>query len=1196
MRNNEYTATPNWFKQKSTDTQTNIYQTNYYLGGSTGSGGNILSSINLYNKYIINTYRLTIEDLFIPNTAIIAVDSELSEGQERPEDFVSEVGKLVSAQDWYTSYSIRVLSNTVIKTNLKSNTSRYGIVFYDKHNTPISGYTPTENGLVDIQVPETANYFRCCHQIESESEQNPFYIEYQSVNIYNDTQLNEAYSGIFEDFTKTDNDIQEGITKDVINNRALNLIFQQPLQFTTDKAGNIKIELNNDILKDTLLSTDYVTTIENNPQDILSQKDFKQGLKINGIEVVEKNGFILIKGNLATTGGITAYTEDPDDPGSGGNPSGSGTIASIEIVGEGNALTNVILSEDKSSLTFEKNWLLDATTDQEVTGVKDFINGIRLNHQLIKIENGILYLDCSVALTGGLTIYAQGEQSIPDIWEGAPFDNVTIHYNPTTKLIEVIGSAGSSFDEEAMWTALASSDSSKQINASHLSNALSGYATESWVRSQGYATQSALNSVSSKLNDFLEGSDTDTIINKWKELEAFLSGMTESDNLAEILSTKADKSYVTSELTKYVTLATEQDITAIKHFTQGLSVGTSKHKIYEKDGAVILEGNLLVTGGITAYSDGSSSSGSSGGLDVDLMWEILGGTGTQQINKSHLTTALSGYATESWVTSKNYATKSTTLAGYGITDAYTKTESDSYYFKDRGVVRAENPNLLINGAFYTDSISPVEGLYSYGTLLNFRAYPTNLQFYILDNNSSFYFRSAWNSQTQAQGTWYKIWSDGNDGSGSGLDADLLDGIHANNLLYSFNDNDFDPNTYDGYYVGMTTKSGISTDWWHILSMSWCKGNTAVHKTWVSQLALPTQGRSGLRYRSCNDGASYSAWVKVWDESNDGSGSGLDADTVDGFHSIDTITFGGDINSPNYYEAGLKVFGITGGSNQLGNGWGSILQLCNGTARNYTPNTQGRADLWYSQLILTTDNRVRARFSTNGSEWTGQLDIAYITDNVASATKLQTARSLWGQYFDGQQDVSGNILNTQTVKSKDNVYLDLSGHVGIAFYTYNTFRGVINSSGNFGIGTESPSAALHVVGDILATGGITCYTSDSRAKTILEELNLSLKDIAESPTIRFKWNGWKIKDDDKTHIGGIAQYVQKILPETILEADGMLNLDYATTAYIYSVQTARHLNTYETRTDRKIKKLEKEIKILKRKLKKLGYEEVNTLVN
>jgi hypothetical protein len=52
--------------------------------------------------------------------------------------------------------------------------------------------------------------------------------------------------------------------------------------------------------------------------------------------------------------------------------------------------------------------------------------------------------------------------------------------------------------------------------------------------------------LSNKLNNFLEGSDADNIINKWKELEAFLDGLTESDNLAKLLALKADKTITIS--------------------------------------------------------------------------------------------------------------------------------------------------------------------------------------------------------------------------------------------------------------------------------------------------------------------------------------------------------------------------------------------------------------------------------------------------------------------------------------------------------------------------------------------------------------------------------------------------------------------------------------------------------------------------
>ena len=70
---------------------------------------------------------------------------------------------------------------------------------------------------------------------------------------------------------------------------------------------------------------------------------------------------------------------------------------------------------------------------------------------------------------------------------------------------------------------------------------------ETFARQQDLGTlNNTVTQLGNKLNDFLEGSDADNIINKWKELEAFLDGLTESDNLAELLALKADKTITIS--------------------------------------------------------------------------------------------------------------------------------------------------------------------------------------------------------------------------------------------------------------------------------------------------------------------------------------------------------------------------------------------------------------------------------------------------------------------------------------------------------------------------------------------------------------------------------------------------------------------------------------------------------------------------
>ena len=331
----------------------------------------------------------------------------------------------------------------------------------------------------------------------------------------------------------------------------------------------------------------------------------------------EKKLIIKLKSNTGGGGSDIYLIKTGDET----TPTEKNTFSSLRILKEIEQLHETILQEVGSDLSV---W------------------------EIKQAENGEKYISTKydVVTEKGITAYASGIQDVGSIVDGIPFDNKTIWFNPETGVVEVIGgTGGGSFDSSKMWELLLS-DTDEQINISHLADALSGYATEEELRKKwtqddnkisnwddayswgnhanaGYAKKTSLDAVSSKLNDFLEGSDTDTIINKWKELEAFLSGMTESDNLADILSNKADKSFVTSELTKYVTLTTSQTISGAKTFTSLLTTAAIKAKgdintpnvrtsdsvyingvrVYKPQDKVLkIEGNLLVTGGITQYS------------------------------------------------------------------------------------------------------------------------------------------------------------------------------------------------------------------------------------------------------------------------------------------------------------------------------------------------------------------------------------------------------------------------------------------------------------------------------------------------------------------------------------------------------------------------------------------------------------------
>ena len=126
-----------------------------------------------------------------------------------------------------------------------------------------------------------------------------------------------------------------------------------------------------------------------------------------------------------------------------------------------------------------------------------------------------------------------------------------------------------------------------------------------------------------------------------------------------------------------------------------------------------------------------------------------------------------------------------------------------------------------------------------------------------------------------------VWNAGNDGSGSGLDADLLDGINSSSFLRSDADDNFTANSLGFPTLGLYITNNNSAPGSHYI-----RGNSShiVHGTSNGNIFYLNYGNSSGSLRQY--GAVYqdnSLVGNLWGSSNDGSGSGLDADTVDGIH-------------------------------------------------------------------------------------------------------------------------------------------------------------------------------------------------------------------------------------------------------------------------------------------------------------------------
>ena len=215
-----------------------------------------------------------------------------------------------------------------------------------------------------------------------------------------------------------------------------------------------------------------------------------------------------------------------------------------------------------------------------------------------------------------------------------------------------------------------------------------------------------------------------------------------------------------------------------------------------------------------------------------------------------------------------------------------------------------------------------------------------------------------------------------DGSGSGLDADLLDGLHASNF-YAY-----------GYtmFQRVVDASGLDQNTWYPVTFS-----IGSHSNVRIECRVSLNSGTKPSWSTHNSGFSVR---KIWEVNGSGWGTNpvnrriLVSDYQ--YASSDPVRgIGQNINSS------IEYVYVRGG----GKYYFYVSHNVDATLRTSSYTSNG--------VTISVLTSAPAAISRN---------VAYVTDNVASATKLATARLLWGQSFNGTGNVSGDMTGVGRINN------------------------------------------------------------------------------------------------------------------------------------------------------------------------------------
>jgi hypothetical protein len=458
----------------------------------------------------------------------------------------------------------------------------------------------------------------------------------------------------------------------------------------------------------------------------------------------------------------------------------------------------------------------------------------------------------------------------------------------------------------------------------------------------------------------------------------------------------------------------------------------------------------------------------------------------------------------------------------------------------------------------------------------------------------------------------KIWSELNDGSGSGLDADLLDGVQGSSFLRSdANDSASGTLTLNGEVISSRSVHNYFRIESSNTSEAMIRYNNSTSNLWYTGIRATTSnglgtsdyhiyssaaGQSVLGVTAAGTAISKNQGT-LWGSSNDGSGSGLDADTVDGLHASSfepanstIIHQGSDISSQDWNvfidgtEASWNTVVNASGSNKPPNyTYGQSLSISKSTQAKfqlYASHTASAGNGLYYRSGWNTDYKAWVEIWDSGNDGSGSGLDADTVDGVQASSFVRS----------DADDTKTGVLNLQANLDMRNDsataarYIHLPRGGGITLYgdgnihhgifsrnegmnatddiiisSYNGLHIDLDSNNNnttgsnFTIGKHNTATSQFTfngeTSDLTVSGNVTAY-SDKRLKDNIETLDGSKV---------YDMRGVSFTKEGRAGSGVVAQELQAVAPELVNEDGEYLSVAYGNVVG-YLIEAIKELKT------------------------------------